>query len=190
MGIESGSRKKQAVHVDRRVPIRTKLNLDKDHAFFYGYRGRDARVRFLSVFEFRRLVTVEMPKVPWTMEAYVESVEKNTNHVELTEEGRRRLEASPGAGNLIAGRDYVINEHPPVGAGWLPFVDVDQTRRWRHSWMMRLRQRPVVPGFGNSPMPRSKASDEEKMPCFLWCTSTRGHSFRKSIVREFHLQDV
>ena len=61
---------RHTVHVDRRVPRRAKLNLDKDDAFFYGFRGKDCRVRYLSAFEFKRWVEVVMPRLPMTMVAY------------------------------------------------------------------------------------------------------------------------
>ena len=47
LGSEPLSVDRKVVHVDRRVPARTKLNLDKDEAFFYGYRGEDRKVKFV-----------------------------------------------------------------------------------------------------------------------------------------------
>ena len=69
---------RQIVHVDRRVPRRTKLNLNKDEAFFYGFRGADPRVRYLSAFEFVRWVEVVMPKLPdsWGQYEKVEQGER------------------------------------------------------------------------------------------------------------------
>ena len=75
LGIDNSSLERKAVHVDRRVPNRTKLNLDKDEAFFYGYRGYDSKVKFLSALELKRLVEVIMPKLPSSVEMYNGPVE-------------------------------------------------------------------------------------------------------------------
>ena len=84
VGIDQKSKDRKAVQVDRRVPNRTKLNIDKDEAFFYGFRGHDIRLRFLSAFEFKRLVEVVMPKLPSCVEDYDKAMGQYTKQVVLT----------------------------------------------------------------------------------------------------------
>ena len=167
LGLESKSVDRKVVHVDRRVPARTKLNLDKDEAFFYGYRGEDRKVKFLSAFEFRRLVDVVMPKLPSSVSAYDQSVANHTNEVTLTPHGYDLLDAFEDISMLEPGKDYTVKEDPPDDAGWLPFPAHPRTEKWRHHWIMRILKRPVVPVFAKSPLPRSKATDVEKNAMLL-----------------------
>ena len=126
-----------------------------------------AEYDFLSAFEFKRLVEVVMPKLPSCVEAYVKAVGDDTNHVVLTAHGYNLLETFQDMALLEPGRDYHVNDHPPSDAGWLPFPAHALTEKWRHSWIMRLLKRPVVPVFANSPIPRGKASDLERNTMLL-----------------------
>ena len=138
---------RQAVHVDRRVPTRAKLNLDKDDAFFYGFRGKQSKVRYLSAFEFKRLVDVQMPHLPTSIKAQERAVAEGRSQVCLTPSGEEKLrvQVEDAPVDLTPGIDYTVVGDPTEDAGWLPFEDHAQTQAWRHGWVMKFRQRPVVP---------------------------------------------
>ena len=160
---------RHSVHVDRRVPRRAKLNLDKDDAFFYGFRGTNCKVRYLSAFEFKRWVDVVMPRLPTSMEAHEKDSAKGRNQVSLTASGEQKLKAmaEDETVDLIPGRDYMVISEPSEEAGWLSFANHVRTESWRHSWIMRFRQRPIVPVFAGSPLPKGSAGQDERNSMLL-----------------------
>ena len=82
-------------------------------------------------------------------------------------------------------RDFTVNENPPIDAGWLPFPAHTRTEAWRHSWIMRLLERPVVPVFAKSPLPRSKDSDTERNAMLLLV-----YFHPWTLIQEHHIERV
>ena len=139
----------------------------KDMELCYGYRGTDPRLHHMSVFDLMRFVDVVQPELPKN----TDDAEKKAYRVELTPEGLQKLSSGnefmlqPEPAPLVGGTDYVIKEDG--GTCWLPFPDIQETRSFRHDWVMEFRRRPSVPTFISSPMPKTGQQHLERNAMLL-----------------------
>ena len=73
-------------------------------------------------------------------------------HAILTDEGIAKLESTDvSPDDLIAGIDYEVGTGD--GETWLAYPKNASTENFRNTWIIRRRDRPVVPCFGGCPVP-------------------------------------
>ena len=159
------SRRKFPV-IDRRKATQSRA-LATYRDILYGHRGTDARVRYLSPYEFTRHWTVQLARLP--RNGSVE--ERDQAQVSLTSSGAQKVAQKDAL--LIAGLDYQVKEGG--GPDWIPFPARGATQSFRHDWVMVRQVRPHVPVFAGCPMPRNRKSEEERNARLLlayfhpWC---------------------
>ena len=61
---------------------------------------------------------------------------------------------------FVGGVDYEIKEEG--GADWLPFPNLPELAKIRHTWIIVRNERPSIPSFCKAPMPRKHEGNEER----------------------------
>ncbi len=113
--------------IDRRNPARKKTAV-KDMDLFYGHRGPNPRLHYLSPYEFTMRWEVQLATYPLT----TATANTGTFHTNLTEAGKAKIATatSPADLDMLPGIDYVVG----CGDGkWLPSPATEYTERFRHS---------------------------------------------------------
>ena len=83
-------------------------------------------------------------------------------HANLTVAGCAKLNEREynNATPLLAGEDYKVKE--TGGKDWVPFPDLPNLKKIRHTWMLVRNERQKNPSFHGAPMPKRKHGNEER----------------------------
>ena len=60
---------------------------------------------------------------------------------------------------FLSGVDYLIKEEE--GEAWLPFPNLPELVKIRHTWILVRNERPLIPSFSKAPMPDRKSGQEK-----------------------------
>ena len=124
-----------------------RANCETDASSSYGFRGNDARVYYLSPWEFVQAFRVVRVPAPCEDNRTTRWVKK-ANRV-----------------NPIAGTDYVFTSFAINNPDVVLFPELhDCNNMWefRHTWMMLRRSRPVVPCPEDTPLPNRRNTKEHR----------------------------
>ena len=134
--------------VDTRSKRHRKITF-RDVAAFYGQRpSDDARVWYLSPYEFVTEWEVIMLKYPQSLH----DAHNDKYHAELTAEGVELLTLSRSrTPKLEAGIHYRVKEGQH--RTWISYPSGFATDSFRHTWVISKRPRPVAPMFIGTPIP-------------------------------------
>jgi len=124
-----------------------KDNHETDDVSCYSFRGTDARVYFLSPWEFTQYwkpVRVKSPRKGYVITRWAQDADKD---------------------NPVPGHDFVFTDmvlkHPDV-VTFEAIAEVQNFETFRHMWMLLRRTRPVIPCPENTPLPSRKCTKEQR----------------------------
>ena len=152
---------------DLRNRSKARLTL-RDICVLYGYRPKGSPVWLLSPYEF----VLQWETVLLTFPRSLNQNQKGCCHARLTDVGIGKLESHDVAPeDLVPGIDYEVG----VGDGetWLAYPDVESIAHFRHTWIIRRRNRPVIPCFGGCPLPRHGSIDDADKTALIVMTYFR-----------------
>ena len=141
----------------RRVPVRKgalggSVISQANFEDFYGYRGKDARVHYLSPWEF----LMYWEAVSLTKPSSAGAAETGTDQMETTV-----WSGVPSCGAAVAGIDFYVNEALNDHIDYVVFpMSAQLEDSFRHTWALRRRSRPHVPQPDGTPMPDREATVE------------------------------
>ena len=138
-----------------------------DEVAFYGYRPRHENLFFLSPWEFTqwfKLERLRAPSVQYTWSKW-------------TKAGREKLKEAAGQKiRLEPYKDYVLNDETikansqihvyPPSAVLFEGVAPARYDKFRHSWLLIRRQRPVIPCPQQTPLPNKRMSKSNRAKIF------------------------
>ena len=154
--------------VDHRDP-RCKQWLTRDSARFYARRPMDTDVAYLSPYEFWMYWEIVPALYAATTDMMVQEHEDpGLFHCTLTTSGITKVLARSDAATsdeneerLHAGHDYVVKENND-DPWWIAFPDTDDTRSFRHNWVLQRRLRPRDPTFHGCALPYQGDKDPNR----------------------------
>ena len=135
----------------RRITIR-------DVAAFYGQRPcHDLRVWYLSPYKFVTEWEIVMLRYPQCLR----DRDSDMYHAALTEEGVALLTRCKNRQpRLEPGVHYQVKDAPSID--WIAYPEGVVTDRFRHTWIIRKRKRPVAPMFIGSPVPMKRNDSADR----------------------------
>ena len=120
----------------------------------YGFRGKDVRVAFLSPYEFYMYWTAEALLPPCHPQSCRRSV-----WTPVGKELYDRNKSNAADVKFTPGKDYLVSEEHDEDV--IAFPKQPLLEKFRNRWVMVRHQRPVVPIFHRSKLPRPGLAAEE-----------------------------
>ena len=141
------------LQIDDRDPYNTKVRLnDNSVAYKYGCRGMDARVHYLSPFEFSSEWEVMSTALPVNRTDHMRH-----SHATLTASGVEKAQAKAP---LIPGIDYKIRAETGFTNNRERIAFPDSVPELRHDWVMVRHLRPAVPKFEGYALLKGGCTDD------------------------------